>query len=341
MFSFRNHSIMPAPNRFFSAIATYGANQPMCRLATIKLAFMFFLIATGTVQAGWQFATPVNLGTNVNTIWQDATPSISSDNLSLYFFSDRPGGSGDWDLWQTSRASLAAPWGSAVNLGAPLNTSVNEASPSISADGLSIYFGRGSSSRDIWVASRPTVGALWGSPNSIAAINSSFLDTDPDISSDGLSLFFGSDRPGGGGRDIYVSTRSSTSDSWGIPANLGPAINGPSLDDSASISDDGLSLFFMSDRDDPGSSFDLYVSERASLNSAWNSATKIDISLPASITDSAPDISFNGDTLYFSSTRFGGSGSTDLWASNRIPEPGTATIALLAALCVFTKRRIR
>lgn len=309
------------------------------RLGLLQLLLVMFC---GVAHASWQFGAPVNLGPVVNSTSQDSTPSISSDGLTLYFFSDRPGGEGGWDLWSTTRASLGDPWGAPVNLGTPLNSGQSEASPNISTDGLSLYFERGVSSRDIWVATRGSLADPWSSPTALAAVNSSSLDTDPNISSDGLALYFGSDRPGGDGRDIYVSTRPSTSDPWGAPVNVGSAINGPSLEDGASISTDGLSLFFMSDRDDPGSSFDLFVSERATTASDWGSATKVNISLPAKITDSAPDISFDGAILYFASTRPGGEGSLDLWSATLVPEPQAVGLAVACvAGLVLVRRRLR
>lgn len=305
------------------------------------LLFVSPLVSHEECRASWQFAEPVNLGAVVNSTSQDSTPSISADGLTLYFFSDRPGGEGGWDLWATTRANLSDPWSTPANLGSTLNTAQSEATPSISADGLSLYFERGISSRDIWVATRPSTSDPWSSPSSLAAINSASLDTDPDIASDGLSLYFGSDRPGGGGRDIYVSTRPTTSDPWGTPANLGAAVNGPNLDDGPSISSDGLSLFFMSDRDDPGGSFDLFVSERASMNSPWSPATKVNISSPAPISDNAPDISFDGRTLYFGSIRPGGEGTVDLWAANLVPEPSAAALALAGVLGIGLLKRKR
>jgi WD40-like Beta Propeller Repeat len=59
-----------------------------------------------------------------------------------------------------------------------------------------------------------------------ADLNTSSLDGCPIQSPDGLSLYMASNRPGGkGGLDIWVATRSSTSDPWGAPANLPEPIN--------------------------------------------------------------------------------------------------------------------
>jgi len=48
--------------------------------------------------APWE--EPVNLGSSVNTGAHEMLPFISPDGSTLYFASDRPGGPGDWDIWQ-------------------------------------------------------------------------------------------------------------------------------------------------------------------------------------------------------------------------------------------------
>lgn len=52
------------------------------------------------------WSAPVNLGPVINTAGRDETPAISSDRQTLYFFSDRPGGVGGWDLYVTTRTKL-------------------------------------------------------------------------------------------------------------------------------------------------------------------------------------------------------------------------------------------
>src|SRR3954467_9964908 len=76
--------------------------------------------SAGPAYSDW--AAPVNLGPIVNSAFIDAGPAISRDGLTLYFGSDRPGGFGGLDLWVTERASLEAPWGAPVNLGAKVNS---------------------------------------------------------------------------------------------------------------------------------------------------------------------------------------------------------------------------
>jgi Tol biopolymer transport system component len=80
-------------------------------------------------------------------------------------------------------------------------------------------------------------------------VNSPSDDFIPSIAADGLTLFFVSVRPGGyGGRDIWVTTRATTSDPWTEPVNPGPPINTSAWDQNATISADGSTLYFSSMR---------------------------------------------------------------------------------------------
>jgi hypothetical protein len=154
----------------------------------------------------------------------------------------------------TTRASTSDPWTEAVNLGPTVNSSAWDGGPSISADGLSLFFfsGRpgGSGGFDLWVTTRTTVSEPWGTPVNLGpTVNSSAEDATPDISADGLALFFFSTRSGGyGNYDLWVTTRTTKDGNWGTPVNLGAKINSSAYDFSPNISADGSTLFFTSGR---------------------------------------------------------------------------------------------
>ncbi|MHC4702165.1 MAG: TolB family protein, partial [Planctomycetota bacterium] len=124
------------------------------------IAAIFLIASCGSANADFVFGEPINLGPTVNSSAMDFDSSISPDGLSLYFGSDRPGGSGGKDLWVTMRTTVSAPWGQPVNLGPTVNSSAWDSCPSISADGSSLYFESqrpgGSGNDDIWVTSRST-----------------------------------------------------------------------------------------------------------------------------------------------------------------------------------------
>ena len=112
--------------------------------------------------------------------------------------------------------------------------------------------------------SNPEAGFVFGEPINLGSINSEAVDSGPSLSADGLELYFQSDRLGGqGGGDIWVTTRHTTdSEWWSTPQNLGPAVNSPFGEGTPSISADGLTLFFGSNRPDGSGDFDLWMTTR-------------------------------------------------------------------------------
>ena len=152
---------------------------------------------------------PANLGATVNSSAEEWGPSLSSDGLELYFVSNRAGGFGDYDLWMTTRASVNDNWATPMNLGSSLNTSYNETYPSISADGLVLFFAStrpgGFGVMSLYMARRATTRDPWGEPVNLGpTVNSAAIDNGTKISSDGSLLLFFSNRSGGiGSYDVW------------------------------------------------------------------------------------------------------------------------------------------
>jgi len=48
----------------------------------------------------------VNLGSTVNTTFAEGAPALSCDATTLYFYSNRPGGFGNNDLYVSTRHRL-------------------------------------------------------------------------------------------------------------------------------------------------------------------------------------------------------------------------------------------
>jgi len=202
---------------------------------------------------------PANLGPAINSEYDDGKPSISADGLTLYFSSNRPGGYGEFDVWMSTRSTIADDWGAPVNLGEPVNSSADEIFPCVSPDGLELYFNEWGAFRpdgygegDIWVARRTTTDEPWGEPvNPGETINSPYYDSCPYLSPDGLLLFLHGWRPGGPGpEDMWVSTRSSMSDAWSAVVPLPWPINGRQIDGCPGVSADGSTFYFASLRSD-------------------------------------------------------------------------------------------
>ncbi|MFC1635417.1 hypothetical protein ACFL5Z_11290 [Planctomycetota bacterium] len=294
------------------------------------------VLSAGIVKADFTFDTPTNLGPTVNSSYGEAFLSISADGLMLYFTSDRPGGYGGMDLWVVSRQTTGDDWGIPENLGPPINTSLHEYCPNISADGLELYFSlynpEGNYIFDIWVAKRPTINDVWGMPTKLGPpINTSGVEDATHLSADGLELYFTAyNRAGGyGADDIWVTSRATKNDPWGPPINLGAAVNSSASDDHPFLSADGLALFFSEDRGQPlhplrpggFGDVDMWVTTRSSTSEPWGTPVNLGPMVNSTSLDGAPIISPDGFTLYFSSERPGGFGGAwgDIYQAPIIP----------------------
>ena len=117
--------------------------------------------------------------------------------------------------------------------------------------------------------------------------------------------------------DLYVSTRETTDDPWPVPVSLGPAVNSSESDASASLSGDGLELYFGSWRSGGHGASDLWVTTRPTRSDPWAMPENLGPTINSSDSDNLPWITPNGLELYFASNRPGGYGSVDIWVASR------------------------
>jgi hypothetical protein len=217
-------------------------------------------------------------------------------------------------------------FGEPENLGPTVNSAYLDGVSDISSDGLELYFEStrpgGQGDTDIWITKRTTVDDNWEPAVSLdAPVNSSYVDWGPCIARDGLTLYLSSDRPGGSGSaDIYVTTRATIEDPWEEPVNLGPIVNGPAWDHCPSISEDGLTLVFGSNREKIGTSYStacyIYMTTRPTTNDPWEEPIRLGSMInPGLAYDSDyASISEDGLSLYF---RLWSSDETALWIATR------------------------
>jgi hypothetical protein len=161
-----------------------------------------------------------NLGSPVNTTFWDSQPAISSDRKTLIFASDRPGGLGGVDLWNSTRINDTT-WTEPKNLGPSINTTGNEYSPYLyddaketilffATDGrkdtvgkLDIYYAYQKGDED-WY--QPiNINSTDGNLNTIGeVINTSFDEIFPLPVNNKTELIYASNNPAGcGGFDLY------------------------------------------------------------------------------------------------------------------------------------------
>lgn len=208
------------------------------------------------------FGEPQNLGAPVNTDANDFCPTPIYGNY-LMFVSERPGpetcnsGPGLGDIY-IIRRNAAYGWGEPQHLGCiedgtGPNSAGAEFSPSLVElpDGAYLYFSSTvSGNHDIYRSKRGSNGKF-GPPSPVTELNTEFDDRMPNIRSDGLEVVFSSTRPTDakgsasfGGFDVFVAKRSSATEPFSAPVNLGSGINTAGSETRSTISWDHRRLYF-------------------------------------------------------------------------------------------------
>lgn len=249
------------------------------------------------------------------------------------------------------------PWSVPLNLGSTVNSSAAEFFPSISKDGLSLYFSAqscpaatacrpGFGGWDIYVTQRGELDEPWGNPQNVGpAVNTEYDEVSPDLSRDGHRLFFASNRPEGfGGNDIYIAHRHDKRDdfSWQRAENLGGGVNSTANDAGPAVFEDDITgavmLYFDSNRPEgPGpytedvvhNGNDIYVSVLQGDGRFASGVLVTELSGP--FIDRSPAIRRDGLEMFIHSDRPDGRvGLVDLWVATRdsVFEPWSAPVNL-------------
>lgn len=92
------------------------------------------------------YQTPVRMGKEINTQWEEWDPSIAPDGSFLVFCSKKPSGYGQDDLYVSFRTDSGG-WSDAVNLGNAINSGGSENRPFITSDMKFLFFNRGESNQ--------------------------------------------------------------------------------------------------------------------------------------------------------------------------------------------------
>jgi hypothetical protein len=215
----------------------------------------------------WQKA--FNAGAPLNTDQNEGAQTLSSNGEYMFFTAcNRPGGVGNCDLYFS--AFKNGKWTEPSNLGSPVNTKHWESTPSVSADGRTLFFSSsrpgGFGGKDIWMT-RLNEKNLWTEPVNLGGnINTEGDEMSPFIHFDGKTLYFASDgRIGMGGFDLFI-TRLQADSTWSTPKNLGYPINTYNDEMGLIIESGGQKAYYSSIRDKSKGkdifSFNLYESVR-------------------------------------------------------------------------------
>ena len=215
------------------------------------------------------WSVPLNLGGSINTPGNEFCPMVSTDGHSLYFVSNRPGGVGGDDLYvaHRQRAGDDTGWQDVTNMGV-VNSPANDFTPTILGDDGTghavLYFSSnrpgGVGGVDIYQSQRGDDGTF-GAATLVPELSTAKDDERPNVRHDGKELFFDSNRDGSAGYDLWVSTRDDATRPWSAPTQV-PGVNSNGVEGRPTISWDGATLYFMSNRAGGFGVQDIYVSIR-------------------------------------------------------------------------------
>jgi peptidoglycan-associated lipoprotein len=222
-------------------------------------------IFESTMDRKGAWSTPIPLGEEINTLYDEGTPILTRDFARMYYtqcqvrekkttgcsilMSERKE-----DTWQKPDVLKIA------------DDSVVVAHPAISTDELTLYFVSdmdgsiagvdGKPSKDIWMVTRKTIRDDWGKPaNAGEPINTADDEAFPYLHPDGTLYFSSTGHGGMGGYDIYKAKKDE-SGNW-IIENMKYPINSSADDFGICFESDREAGLFSSNR--TGKSDDIYT----------------------------------------------------------------------------------
>jgi hypothetical protein len=250
----------------------------------------------------------------------EGCPRLSHDELTMYFHGYGGAlndGSVNFDLYQATRPSKSAGFGTPARLA--VSTGATEAQPSVSNDGLTLFFEKTFSPGvgHLWSATRASTSVEFGAAAGLAIPPASLVVTDPDgrpfVTGDGAELWFSSIRIGGlGGFDLYAAPKNGST--FGTPV-LQSSLSSPDTDQFATLSADRLTVYLASDRPGALGGTDIWVAHRTSTGDAFLTPVLVP-ELNSTASDSPGWLSADNCRLYMESNR---GGTSDLYLAERKP----------------------
>jgi outer membrane protein OmpA-like peptidoglycan-associated protein len=210
-----------------------------------------------------------------------------------------------------------------VNLGLKVNTEADEYWPSLSADEKTLVITRLIKSEDITKKVQEDFyisdwnDTSWSEiRNAGKPLNTGNNEGAQTISGDGRYMVFTAcNRQDGFGRcDLYVSVKQG--DNWSVPVNLGLPVNTKYRETQPSITPDGRTLYFSSDRPGGKGQHDIWVTTREN-DSKWSDPKNMGDTINTKGVEMSPFIHPDNQSFYFSSDGFIGLGGFDLFVSRR------------------------
>ena len=194
----------------------------------------------------------------VSTPFEEASPVISPDGLTLWVASAREAGLGGMDIWRGARPERGAPFGALENVQA-LNSEADDLPRPLGHGGsiLPVVSNRVDATFQTFFARRAGAGLDFADPEPLSELwQVGATMEDAFLTSDGLFVFFKRAGPGQFG-DLFVSWRMSPLEPF-APSVALAAVNSDGDERDPFVSSDRIRFFFASNRRD-GSDLDIYA----------------------------------------------------------------------------------
>ena len=225
-------------------------------------------------------------------------------------------------IYKSAEFALKSKKDSSALQARPLSDTVNmfglQYFPVLTADQSELIFtrrlGDGPNEDEDLVVSRKDARGRWLPPVSI----SGNINTEDNregtcsISADGRKLIL-TVCPDGG-CDLYESVKIGND--WSKPRNLGPNVNSRAWDSQPSLSADGRTLYFISNRGGGVGMRDIWVSTM-NEKGEWTKAVNVGPTVNSPYDEYSPFIHANNRTLFFSTNGRPGFGGYDIFYSDR------------------------
>lgn len=301
----------------------------------------FWLVCLGVMLSATaaysEWSTPVPV-TEVNTIYSEANPFLTSDGLTLYFTRGKTDSFYYDRLYQATRTTPSGPFANVKEISALNYSNGHIASPWVSADNLRMYYMRtepGNHYR-LKFTQRNSPTDLWAPGGDVAELNGLGNIDHVTLSADERTIIFNDDGAiagGRGGYDLWMASRADRFEPFGAVRNL-TEVSTTSWDLGPSLSPDGLNLFYFSYRN---GNTGIFEASRTTINDTFDNIAYLPGLTVPGAQSAYPAIDSTGTTLY---CRYlaPGSSTYDIYIST-IPEP--ITLLFLAGGCGLLMRRKR
>lgn len=273
-------------------------------------SILFMPIFSVTVFSAWP--EPVTIS-EVNSQYEEWSPFLSSDGLTLYFARVRTSESYYGRIFEANRDEPVGPFTTVRQVPGELNSlNGHVLCPCVSCDNLRMYYHTEQTGIgwNLMLSERSSTTDPWPAGIEIAELNAlgKYVQM-PRLTIDELTIFFQVlDRPGGQ-HDIWMAVRTNRNLPFEYTRNL-TEINTSSNEGNPSISPDGLILYFMSDRN---GTQQLFKTTRTSLDVSFSNIELLSTFNKPDDNSAHPSISSDGKAFYFVRSSAGNRTTQDIY----------------------------